>query len=283
MDAKPKAWASEYAEWFELASVVDRYELRPPYPAETFKVLLTLADPANQRVLDAGCGLGDLARPLARLVASVDAVDRSEAMLTRARTLPGGAAPNLRWVLGDIEDAPLGEVYGLVVCGDSIHWFDWPVVFERFRRCLSPRGNLAVVQRHWRLGDADTERLAELYAEHSANRHFVPLDPVAALVDRGLFETSGSHTTAAAGWRPTMTELIGCHHSQNGFTLEKMDDPAAFDLALAREVGRWLEAGVDGRYDLSLEATITWGRPRSPGAPDDVAQPGLLAHGNEPA
>jgi hypothetical protein len=107
----------------------------------------------------------------------------------------------------------------------------------------------------------DTERLAERDAQHSANRHFVPLDPVAALGHRGLFEKTGSHTTAAVAWRPTMTELIGCHHSQNGFTLKKMDDPAAFDLALAREVGRSLQAGADGRYDLSLDATITWGHP----------------------
>jgi SAM-dependent methyltransferase len=233
VEAKPKACASEYAEWFELASVVARYDLRPPYPAETVDVLTSLVDPANQRVLDAGCGLGDLARPLARLVASVDAVDRSEAMLSWGRRLPGAGA-NLRWVLGGIEDAPLAELYGLVVCGDSIHWFDWPVAFERFRRCLASQGNLAVVQRHWRLGDMNTERLAELYAEHSANRHFVALDPVTALERRGLFAKSGSHTTAAVAWRPTMSELIGCHHSQNGFALEKMDDPAAFDLAGAR-------------------------------------------------
>jgi SAM-dependent methyltransferase len=265
MEAKPKAWAPEYAQWFELESVVDRYDLRPPYPAETFAVLTSLVDPANQRVLDAGCGLGDLARPLAQLVARVDAVDRSAAMLARGRRLPGGAGTSLRWVLGGIEDAPLAEVYGLIVCGDSIHWFDWPVAFERFRRCLAPQGHLAVVQRHWRLGDVDTERLAGLYAEHSANRHFVPLDPVTALESRGLFEKYGSHTTAAVAWRPTISELIGCHHSQNGFALEKMDDPAAFDLALAREVGRSLDTGADGRYDLSLDATITWGRPRQPG------------------
>jgi hypothetical protein len=108
----------------------------------------------------------------------------------------------------------------------------------------------------------DTERLAELYAEHTANRHFVPLDPVTAIEGRGLSEKSGSHTTAAVAWRPTINELLGCRHSQNGFALEKMADPAAFDLALVREVGRSLEAGADGRYDLSLDATITWGRPR---------------------
>jgi SAM-dependent methyltransferase len=265
MEPKPEGWASEYAEWFELGSVADRYDLRPPYPAETFDVLTTLVDPVNQCVLDAGCGPGDLARPLARLVAAVDAVDRSEAMLARGRTLPGGAAANLRWVLGAVEDAPLADAYGLVVCGDSLHWFDWPVVFERFRRRLAPRGHLAIVERRWRLGDVDPERLAELYAEHSANRHFAPLDLVTALEQRDLFERIGRRTTADVDWRPTLTELIGCHHSQNGFALEKMDDPEAFDRALAAEVSRSLEVGADGRYDLSLEATVTWGRPRQAG------------------
>jgi 2-polyprenyl-3-methyl-5-hydroxy-6-metoxy-1,4-benzoquinol methylase len=89
-EAKPKAWAPEYAEWFTLASLTDRYDLRPPYPAQTFDVLALLVDASNQSVLDAGCGLGGLARPLARLAPSVDAVDRSEAMLARVEGDPGG-------------------------------------------------------------------------------------------------------------------------------------------------------------------------------------------------
>jgi hypothetical protein len=42
MEPKPKGWSAEYAAWFDEASVVSRYHLRPPYPDETFAVLALL-------------------------------------------------------------------------------------------------------------------------------------------------------------------------------------------------------------------------------------------------
>ena len=42
-------------------------------------------------VLDAGCGPGDLARPLAPLVGRVDAVDLSPRMIAEGRSREGGA------------------------------------------------------------------------------------------------------------------------------------------------------------------------------------------------
>jgi hypothetical protein len=100
-----------------------------------------------------------------------------------------------------------------------------------------------------------------LYAHHSANKDFLPLDPVTELEHRGLFQRVGEQTIAGAPWRPTLEELIGCHHSQNGFALEKMDDPEAFDRELAHELRCNLEADSDGRYDLTYDTTIVWGRP----------------------
>ena len=261
MESKPRGWAADYAAWFDLVSVAERYGLRPPYPDQTFDLLASLVDPADRSVLDAGCGLGELARPLTRRVERVDAVDRSAAMLARGRTMDGGDAANLGWVLGTVEQAPLAPAYGLIVCGDSIHWFDWSVALPRFSRSLTPQGRLALVQRRWLQRALIRERLAPLYARHSANTDFEPLDPVTELEWRGLFERLGEQTMTAAAWRPTLDELIGCHHSQNGFALEKMDDPDAFDRELADELTRSLHPGVDGRYDLVVDATITWGRP----------------------
>src|SRR6266516_2423845 len=115
MEPKPKGWASRYAAWFDAASVVARYDARPPYPAETFAKLSALAMDKPRAVLDAGCGTGELARGLAPVLGRVDAIDRSAVMLERGRTLPGGAAPNLRWIHAEIEDAPLDPPYALVV------------------------------------------------------------------------------------------------------------------------------------------------------------------------
>src|SRR5581483_11372349 len=113
MEPKPKGWAARYGAWFEERSVADRYDLRPPYPSATFTTLASLIVDEPRDVLDAGCGLGDLARPLAALVGRVDAVDRSAAMLACAATQPGADAANLRFVQGDVETAPLDPPYAL--------------------------------------------------------------------------------------------------------------------------------------------------------------------------
>ena len=211
-------------------------------------------------MLDAGCGTGDLARPLAKLVDRVDAVDRSAAMVASGRTLPGGEATNLRWIAAPIEKAPLDPPYALIVAGDSLHWFDWETTLPRFAASLTDSGTLASVQREWLRDDEVRARLRPIYSTFGANRDFVPLDPIVELERRGLFDPVGRHTTDAVPWRPTLDELIDCHHSQNGFVIERMRDPEGFRRALA-EVARTLRAGADGRYELDVVATITWGGP----------------------
>ena len=130
MEPKPKGWGERYAAVFRERSVVEHYGLRPPYPCETFDVLASLAGRGASEpgaVLDAGCGTGDLARPLAVRVARVDAVDVSHPMIEHGRALPGGDASNLRWIVAPIEEAPLDPPYSLVTAGDSIHWFEWEI------------------------------------------------------------------------------------------------------------------------------------------------------------
>jgi SAM-dependent methyltransferase len=259
MGAKPPGWASEYASWFGLQSVVDRYPSRPPYPEETFAVLASLVDPGAPSVLDAGCGVGDLARPLAPRVERVDAVDASRPMLVRGAGLPGGGAPNIRWLHGAIEDTAPGPPYGLIMCGDNIHWFDWTVALARFAESLTPGGYAAVVQREWSAGEDVQSRLGSIYARHGANPDFQPLDPVSELERRGLFERAGEHTTVPTAWSPTLDILIDCHHSQNGFVLEKMRSPAAFDRELADAMADIVDD--HGRLHLEVTARIAWGRP----------------------
>jgi SAM-dependent methyltransferase len=262
MEPKPAGWAARYGAWFEEQSAAERYDLRPPYPNETFEVLASLVVDEPRVVLDAGCGPGDLARPLAPLVARVDAVDRSAAMLAKAQTQPGANAPNLHWICGDIESAPLDPPYSLVVCGDSLHWFDWEHALPRFADVLSPQGRLTIVHRTWINEPELRALLAPIYRRHSANPDFAPLDLVEELERRGLFAHIGRHTTAPAPWRPTLDELIGSHHSASGFVLEKMADPDAFDREIAGATAAF-PVGADGRFELDVVVDIEWGRPLS--------------------
>src|SRR5579863_987216 len=114
MPDKPSHLTEEHAARFQNQHVVEVYPLRSPYPPELFDILLTLVVDDPRAVLDVGTGPGSLARPLAECVARVDAVDPSAAMLALGQTLPGGDRPNLRWIHGTAEAAPLEPPYALV-------------------------------------------------------------------------------------------------------------------------------------------------------------------------
>jgi SAM-dependent methyltransferase len=104
---------------------------RPGYPAELLRLLAEHAGlDGSGRLLDLGCGTGQLGIPLARFVEEVVAVDPEPEMLTEM------AAPaNVRKVEGRAED--VDESWGtfrLVTIGRAFHWMDGPLVFDRLSR-----------------------------------------------------------------------------------------------------------------------------------------------------
>ena len=106
MQPKPELYSASYAEWFKDPRVIAAYPARPPYAHGAIELLSDLAIDRPRRVLDIGCGPGDIARRLAPLVDHLDAVDFSAGMIELGRRLPGGDAANLSWVLAAVEDAP---------------------------------------------------------------------------------------------------------------------------------------------------------------------------------
>ena len=105
---------------FGHPGVARAYRHRPPYPDEVFDVLQSLISDRPRTVLDIGAGEGALARPLARRADHVDALDISAAMVAEGRERPGGRVPNLRWIVGAAETAPLDGPYALVTAGASL-------------------------------------------------------------------------------------------------------------------------------------------------------------------
>ena len=257
MEAKPAGWSATAAAVFADEDVVAAYALRPPYPDETIARLAGLA--GGGPVLDAGCGTGELARRLAPLVERVDGVDASAAMVAEARRLPGGAA--VRWLHGRVEEAPVEPPYALVVAGDSVHWFDWDVALPRFCEVLRPGAPLAVVRRDWLRDEQAFAALRPVYARHSWNVDYAPLDPVEELERRGAFRRLGEHASAPAPWRPTLDELVEGHFSMGGFARSRIADPAAFAAEVRAAVAETLERAADGRYDLDVAGTVVWGLP----------------------
>jgi S-adenosylmethionine-dependent methyltransferase len=130
------AWAA-YADapWGRLRSeliraVLDRHLERPP-----------------ARVLDAGCGLGELAASYAHAGAEVVAADASEPMLAAARARAGDAA--VRWLAADLDETARrlsGGRFDLVLCHNVVGYVaDPPAAVAALASLLTERGILSLV------------------------------------------------------------------------------------------------------------------------------------------
>src|SRR3954469_22850584 len=170
---KPKGLSTDYARQFQDRSIVEAYEHRPPYPGEVFEILDGLIGTGPRRVLDIGCGRGEVARGMVGRVDRVDAVDFSEAMIERGKLLAGGDDPKLHWICARVEDAELSPPYGLVVAGSSLHWMDWEVVLPKSAGVLAEGGVLATFD-DATLPVSWGTKIGALIPKYSTNREFRP-------------------------------------------------------------------------------------------------------------
>ncbi|MCY3548441.1 MAG: class I SAM-dependent methyltransferase [Gemmatimonadetes bacterium] len=263
MLTRPACRSVAYAETFKDRSVVAAYRHRPPHPPGTFDLLRQLIVDRPRSLLDAGTGLGDLARALAPNCDRVDAVDFSERMIEMARSLPGGDDPRVRWLCSPIEDADLIGPYSLITAADSLSWFDLNVVIPKFAELLTENGVLAVVGRSAQVG----LREDDIIPRYSLNRDYERWDPVAALEKAGLFERLGQECSGPVPWTPTIEEYIERRHSQNGFSRDRMSRRRAtdFDAALRARIAEQVKEGSvrmeEGRLLAEVAGSVVWGRP----------------------
>jgi len=246
---------------FQDQSVVDRYHLRPAYPPETFTILNELIVDEPRAVLDVGCGTGNVARPLAEYVAHIDAVDLSLPMLERARTLPGGDSPKIRWVHGRAEDVETQPPYALVTAGESLHWMEWDVVLPRLVGVLTPHGMLALAfieeqPAPWSKG------YRQIKQRFSNNPTYHPIDWIAELEKERLFQQLGMRLTAPVSVSQTVADYIAAQHARSTLSLDTMTSEQAtqFDLEMQALL---LPFAQDGLLTFSVVGGIKRGKPNS--------------------
>lgn len=259
MSGRPEFWGARHSERFADASIIAAYRYRPPYPDVLIDRVVALITEEPRAVLDVGCGPGNLARPLLRHVARVDAVDISPGMIALGRTLPGGDDPRLRWFVGSAEEAPLDPPYALVTAGASLHWMDWEVALPRFHDALTPNGQLAIVG----VDEADepwTPAIRAIIPRYSTNPDFQPLDLIGELVRRGVFETRGEYTTGPLPLDRTVADFIEWFHSMSSFSRDLMTPDAitAFDAELRDAIAPCVRGDL---LDTHIIGRVTWGKP----------------------
>jgi trans-aconitate methyltransferase len=247
---------------FQHPGVAKAYAQRPPYPPEVFDVLTALISEQPSTVLDLGAGEGALARPLARLVDGVDAVDISAAMVAAGRLRPGGDQPNLHWIVGAAESAPLAGPYALVTAGASLHWMSLPELLPRVQNAMLNGAYFTVVEHDvcdepWRVG------LLEVIKRHSRQQAYnADFSVVNELAATGLWTETGRVRTAAVPFRQRVADYIEALHSTSSLARELMpaEEAAAFGASIAGLVKPYAEEGV---LELTIVADLAWGHIRS--------------------
>jgi SAM-dependent methyltransferase len=258
MTDKPACFGQQYASAFREASVADAYAYRPTYPPAAFKVLAGLLPSKAQRLLDAGCGTGVLARNLTFLDIPIDAVDISPAMVERGQRLPNGDHPLIHWSVGAIETISLTPPYALITAGESLHWTDWHTVLPRFAKLLVPGGRLVLLDiGHQPLPWGD--QLGQVIRQYSTNRDYQALDLIDELRRRDLFVEEGHTETAPWPFRQSIEDYIESFHGRASFSRERMlpAQAAAFDSAVRAMVMSYSHTSVE----LRIVASIVWGSP----------------------
>lgn len=257
MTFKPRGLARQHAEQFCDASIVEAYTARPPYPARLDPLFVELAGGADAHVLDLGCGTAELARRLAPRVRAITAVDQSERMIERARSLPGGDAPNITWVVGRAEDVALRGPFSSALAAQSFHWFDWDVLVRRLEAWL-PTRRLVLCER--REGPAPwSDALAALYSRFSTNQDFQPFDLIDELTARRYLTVEGRMADLPQRVPQSIDDYVTAIHSQNGFSLDRMPaaDARAFDAAVREAV---TPHARDGVVTPAVVTRVVWGR-----------------------
>ncbi len=127
------AWSPEQYERF-------RTERQQP-----FSDLVALVRPQpGMRVVDLGCGTGELTRALHRQLGAHETLglDSSDAMIARS---DAPVEPGLRFERADIADFVAPRSFDLVFSNAALHWLpDHDALLARLTGALRPRGQLAV-------------------------------------------------------------------------------------------------------------------------------------------
>ncbi|MET4323774.1 class I SAM-dependent methyltransferase [Bradyrhizobium sp. RT5a] len=119
-----------------------------PYPEDLFRSLVRVCGlTSSSRALDLGAGTGQMAIPLARSVAEVLFVDRSDEMVQEGKRMAESAGvKNIDFLVSRSEDLdePTSS-FDIATIAGSFHWMDRETVLKKLGKMVKSGGCVAVI------------------------------------------------------------------------------------------------------------------------------------------
>jgi SAM-dependent methyltransferase len=250
-----------------IAAEYDR--VRPRYPAVLID--LALAGAGIRRVLEVGCGTGQLTEALAARGLDVEAVEPGANLAALARR----RVPSLRVHAGRFEDVELRRgAYDAVFSATAFHWIDPDVGWAKVAQVLRPGGRLALLG-HLFAHDEDVEGAHEgLRAAYEADWTFTDEAAIRAAGEEhrdniselwAALTSAGGRPEVAELFGPATLELVRVDRDVDAQTLLDLQRTTSSHLTLPPErvpiVERKLVALVEslgGRYPLRQLAAVAF-------------------------
>lgn len=234
----------------------ERYyaEYRPAYGDGVVTHLVDRFDvDATARVLDLGCGAGQLAVPLAAHAGTVVGMDPNERMLEYARERAEAAGvDNCEWVVGSDADLRERDDVGplrLTTMGRAFHWMDGRATVDHLQEITESGGGVAIVSDEEWLTHGRNDWQAEVYAVAEAYVEDLPTrehpddieydDPWDELLaERGLVDVTSERFDRDREWR--VDEIVGYCLSLSFCSPAVLgDDRDAFETDVRERLDEW--------------------------------------------
>ena len=147
------------------------YQAKHHYVTAAGADLVEVLDPqVGERVLDLGCGTGELSAQIAAAGTEVVGMDSSVEMIKAARE----QFPDLSFVVGDARDFSFAEPFDAVFSNAALHWVKPPeAALGCIVACLGPGGRFVAELG----GDRNVATIRRALIDQLAARGFYPQSP----------------------------------------------------------------------------------------------------------
>ena len=232
---------------------------RPGYPPELAAfVAQTAAVGAGDRVLEVGCGTGQLTGRLAPFGFALTAIDVGASMIEVARErVTGGGVTFLAVSFEELDAAEAS--FDLVISGAAFHWVDPEVRFRKAARLLRPGGWLAVAGYDERYDEPLGSALDGMWRARAAADGAWATRPAdgEAIAASGLFGAPVQRTFTRRLTR-SAEDVAGVENTRATSLSWPDDVRRGFTAELRHRLGSQAEVG------LTLEAAVTMARVSKP-------------------